>query len=334
MESRRPLVYYTHWCPPEGPDLLAPTCDVHTRAAGEAASREQIVEGARDAVALCYFVPDLVDDALIAALPRLRVLAGFGKGYDNVDVAAATRRGVWVTNVTDALTESTADLAWSLLLALARKTVAGDAFVRGGGFDGWHPRRLLGRRVHGSVLGIWGFGAIGRAIARRAAGFGMTVLYHDPMRAHDGVERELQARYAERDELLREADHVVLCFPLTDATRGAVGARELALMRRGTALINVARGSVVDEDAVASAVAAGRIAGYAADVFALEDRQYADRPGAIPEDLLAQRERSVLTPHLGTGVLADRVELARAQALNVLDALAGRRPRGAVNDVA
>ena len=329
-ERDRPLVYYTHWCPPEGPALLAERCTVVTQAPGDAAPRERILAEARDASALCYFVPDLIDADLIAALPKLRVLAGFGKGFDNVDLSAAHARGIWVTNVPYGLTEATADLAWTLMMTLARRILEADELVRSGEF-GWHESRLLGRGVYGTTLGLWGFGAIGRALARRAAGFGMEVLYHDPVRAGEAEERALGVRYVASDALLRQSDHLVLCLPLTDATRRLVGEAELAAMKPTAALINPARGSIVDEDAVAAALATGRLAGYAADVFAAEDRQYADRPRAVPGALLSLRERTVFAPHLGTAVRADRVALARWQAEDVLDALSGRRPRGAID---
>jgi phosphonate dehydrogenase len=329
-ERTRPLVYYTHWCPPEGPALLAERCTVVTQSPGGPASRARILAEAYEASALCYFVPDLIDADLIAALPKLRVLAGFGKGFDNVDLAAARACGIWVTNVPFGLTEATADLAWTLMMTLARRVLEADALVRSGAY-GWHESRLLGRGVHGTTLGLWGFGAIGRALARRAAGFGMEVIYHDSAPPSEGDEASPAARFVAPEALLRQSDHLVLCLPLTDRTRRLVGEAELAAMKPTAALINTARGSIVDEDAVAAALAAGRLAGYAADVLAVEDQQYPDRPSGVPRALLAQRERTVFTPHLGTAVLADRVALARWQAEDVLEALSGRRPRGAVD---
>jgi phosphonate dehydrogenase len=273
---------------------------------------------AKDAFALCFFVPDLIDDALLSRLPRLRILAGFGKGYDNVDVAAATARRIWVTNVPDALTDGTADLAWALLLGLARGVRAGDALVRAGRFSGWSASARLGTSVSGKILGIVGYGAIGRAIAHRAAGFGMRVLHCDLNTA------------TRLEEVLGLADFIVLALPLTDATRRTIDARRLRLIKKSAYLVNIARGSVVDEAAVADALARDALAGYASDVFEMEDRQYPERPAGIDARLLAS-ERTLLTPHIGTATHEDRLALVQAQ--SVLDALDGRRPATAVNDV-
>ena len=316
--------------PPQGPALLRPTCDVVEAWRTTAPSAAEIAERAHDAAALCYFVPDRIDGALIEALPHLRILAGFGKGVDNVDLEAATARGIWVTNVPNALTDATADLAWGLLLGLARRIAASDAFVRSGAIPGWDAQRFLGARITGQRLGLLGFGAIGQAVARRARGFAMEVRYHD-LRRDLRAERELDARFVSRDELLGNADALVLALPLDERTRAGLGAEELALLAPHTLVVNVARGSLVDEAAVASALEAERLGGYASDVFALEDHQYADRPGGIDARLLDARERTLFTPHLGTAVYADRVELALVQATCVLQALRGERPGGAVN---
>jgi phosphonate dehydrogenase len=292
---------------------------------------DEIVAHAADATALCFFVPDLIDAALIARLPKLKLLASFGKGYDNADIAAATERGIWVTNVPDALTEATADMAWALMLGIARNVVPGDAAVRARTLTGWHPRALLGASVHGKRLGIIGFGEIGRAIARRASGFAMNVSYFDIKRAHGGAELQLGATYAALDDVLRSSDFVMVVAPLDDRTRGLIGAREIELMRPNAYVINIARGSVVDESAVAAALERRAIAGYAADVFAFEDRQFPDHPAYIDPILLAHRDRTAFTPHLGTAVLEDRRALAISQAASVLDVLNGKPPRGAVN---
>lgn len=332
--TRRPLVVYTHRVPPSGPALLRATCDVIENSSDESPSRAAILERAEYADALCFFVPDVIDVAFIDALPRLRVLAGFGKGFDNVDVAAATARGIWVTNVPNALTEATADLAFGLLLALARNITRGDTFVRTGAPGGWHPTRLLGHSVAGATLGIVGFGAIGQALARRAAGFGMTVLASDPRAIDPARASALNVRAVARDALLKQADIVMLAAPLTVATRRLIDRNALRLMRADALLVNPARGSLVDEAAVADALASGALGGYAADVFAFEDRQFADSSEAIDARLLADRTRTVFTPHLGTAIGGARAELARVQATCILQALAGGRPFGAVNDLA
>lgn len=318
ISGQRPVTYYTHSPPSEGPELLRGSSEVRIHGGAAGAGRATIERDARQAFALCFFVPDLIDAKLLSHLPRLRVLAGFGKGYDNVDVAAATAQGVWVTNVPDDLTGGTADLACGLLLGLARGIRAGDALVRAGAFDGWSPRTQLGTSLGGKVLGIVGYGAIGRAIARRAGGFDMRVLFSD------------LASGTPLDELLAAADFIMLTLPLSHTTRHLIDARRLRLVKPGAYLINVARGSIVDEAAVADALESGALAGYASDVFELEDRQYADRPANVEGRLLCS-PHTLLTPHLGTATVEDRRRLAIVQAQAVLDALAGRRPASAVN---
>jgi len=248
-----------------------------------------------------------------------------------VDVAAATARGIWVSNVPDALTEATADMAWTLMVGVARNIVPADAAVRARTYAGWHPKALLGARVHGKRLGVIGFGEIGRAIAQRAAGFMMNVSYYDVLRAAPDVEARYTATYASLDDVLRGSDFVMLVAPLTDRTRNLIGARQVALMKSHAYLINIARGSIVDEAAIAAALERHAIAGYAADVFAFEDRQYPDHPSYIDPILLAHRDRTLFSPHLGTAVLEDRRALSLSQAASVLDVLNGKPPRGAVN---
>jgi phosphonate dehydrogenase len=286
---------------------------------------------ARDAVALCFFVPDRIDAAVMDQLPALRILAGFGKGFDNVDVPAATERGIWVTNVTAALSDATADLAWALLLANARGVVCGDARVREYPDIGWDVAAELGRAVTGATIGVYGFGLVGRAIAERSLGFRMSVLYCDPTPAAREVEERLGARRVDAAELLAQADYVVLAVPLVDATYHLIDAAALGQMKATAILVNPARGSIVDEAAIAEALERGTLGGYAADVFEHEDRQYAGRPTRLLPALVDDRRRTVFTPHLGTAVAADRVALALAQARAVRAVLAGERPDCAVN---
>jgi len=301
----RPIVAYSHRAPPEGAALLAAVADVRPWNADRSPTRAELIAHARDASVLCFFVPDRIDVELLAALPALRLLAGFGKGYDNVDVAAATARGILVTNVPEALTDATADLAWALLLALARDVVSGDAAVRATPTIGWRPDARLGRAVTGATLGLYGFGQVGRAIAARATGFRMRVLYHDAVSISAATSGD--ARGVSLDE------------------------RALATMKPTALLVNPARGSIVDEAAVAVALERGTIAGYAADVFEHEDRQYAQRPRALAATLIDDRQRTAFTPHAGTAVAADRVRLALAQAEAVRAFLAGDVPASAVN---
>ena len=324
-----PIVAYSHRAPPEGAALLASLADVRPWNDDRSPTRAELIAHARDASVLCFFVPDRIDAGLIADLPALQLLAGFGKGYDNVDVAAATTRGILVTNVPEALTDATADLAWALLLALARDVVSGDAAVRANPSIGWRSGARLGRAVTGATLGIYGFGHVGRAIAARAGGFRMRVLYHDAVSIPANVLGD--ARGVSRERLFAESDFVVLAVPLTASTYHAIDEGALAKMKPTAVLINPARGSIVDEAAVAVALERGTIAGYAADVFEHEDRQYAQRPRALAATLIDDRQRTVFTPHAGTAVAADRVRLALAQAEAVRAFLAGDVPASAVN---
>jgi phosphonate dehydrogenase len=275
-------------------------------------------------------MPDRVDAALLACAPRLRVVAGALKGHDNIDVAACSARGIWVTTCPDLLTAPTAELAVGLAIALLRHLPAGDALVRAG-HAGWRPA-LYGRSLVAARVGIQGMGSVGREIAGLLSGFRCQVGYHDPVALPRADEVRLTSARVTQEALLRGSDVVFMAAPLTATSRHAIDAGALALMRPDAVLVNVGRGSVVDEDAVADALAAGRLGGYAADVFAFEDWSLPDRPRAVPAALLAQVERTVFTPHLGSAVSDVRLAIEREAALNVLAALRGERPQGAVNE--
>ena len=319
----KPRVVVTHWVHPEVLDLLRSVADVDVNPGRESWPHDELLRRVRDADAMIAFMPDRVDDAFLAAAPRLRIVAGALKGFDNLDVAACTRRGVWVTIVEDLLTAPTADLALGLLLALTRNILPGDRSVRAPGYPGWRPI-LYGAGLSGANVGVIGFGLLGRAIVQRLTGFGAKVRIHDPGAKGDPLWMPL-------DLLLPHSDIVVLAAPLTPATHHMLGAAGLARMRPGAHLVNVGRGSVVDEVAVAAALESGHLAGYAADVFEFEDLSLADRPRAIPEALLAFPDRTVFTPHLGSAVDAVRREIALSAARNVVDVLEGRPPRDSVN---
>jgi glyoxylate reductase len=256
----------------------------------------------------------VVDDAMLELLPSLRVVANYGAGYELVDVEAARRRGVVVTNTPGVTTAATADLTFGLLLALRRRIVAGDSFVRSGRWgSGWADEPLRGEEVAGSTLGIVGFGRIGEAVAARARGFDMRVLYTRRGRDEDPEYRTLE-------ELLDESDIVSLHVPLTDETRGLIDAERLALMRDGTALINTARGQIVDEPALVAELVSGRLqAGL--DVFA-------DEPN-VPAELL-ELSNVVMTPHLGTATQATREAMTRVLVDNLLAVETGQPPPNAV----
>jgi glyoxylate reductase len=275
-----------------------------------------------DADALVALLSHPVDRELLAAAPQLRVVANYAAGTNNVDVALATELGIVVTNTPDALTETTADLTFGLLLCAARRLVEGDALVRRGEFDGWGPEVHLGTDVHGTTLGIVGLGRIGRAVARRGRGFDMRILYVDERPAPAEVERELGARRVAKEELLAESDFVSLHCPLTPATRHYLGAADFARMKRTAILVNAARGPLVDEAALARALQQGVIAGAALDVFEEEPRIH---PG------LKDEPRAVLAPHIGSATVATRRRMAELCAQSVIDVLRGERPAHCVN---
>jgi lactate dehydrogenase-like 2-hydroxyacid dehydrogenase len=273
---------------------------------------------------LICLLTDRIDAEFLAVCPRLRVVANVAVGYDNIDVAAATSAGVAVTNTPRVLTEATADLAFALLLATARRVPEGDAFLREGRYTHWRVRQeQTGVDVHGATLGLFGLGQIGRAVARRARGFDMTVLYHDVQPLPDEDEAALGVTYVPFGELLARSDFVSVHAPLTDSTRHRFDAAALAAMKPTAMLINTARGPIVDEAALAAALRDGVIAGAGLDVY--------EREPEVDPLLLQLRERVVLLPHLGSATGATRREMCRTAARNVRDALLGRRPENLVN---
>jgi len=274
----------------------------------------------RDAVALMVFMPDSLDEAFLRECPNLKIVAGALKGYDNFDVEACTRLGIWFTIVPDLLTEPTAELALALMLGLARNVLPGDQLIRSGSFQGWRPV-LYGTGLAGGTVGIIGFGAVGRALARMLQGFSCRIQYCDP--SAEGS--------TPLDVLLASSDFVLPLLPLTPDTFHMLGRDALAGMQRGAYLINVSRGSVVDEEAVADAIESGHLAGFAADTFEMEDWARRDRPREIHPRLLRLTDSTLFTPHLGSAVASARREIERAAANNILQALRGEHPSGAIN---
>ncbi len=288
--------------------------------------RKAVLDGARDADVLLSLLTEAVDREVLEAGPRLRGVANYAVGYDNVDVAAATELGIPVSNTPGVLTDTTADLTWALLLASARRVAEADRFTRAGRFEVWGPMLFPGDDVSpgGSgrrkVLGIVGFGRIGSAVARRAVGFEMEVLAHDP-RHRDRVEEAGHA-WVELDELLERSDFVCLHPPLTDETRHLIGEEELRRMKPSAHLVNVSRGPVVDEGALVRALRKGWIAGAALDV-------YEDEPELAPG--LAELENAVLVPHIGSASRDTRGRMARIAAENAIHHLRGEPAPDAVN---
>jgi glyoxylate reductase len=259
-------------------------------------------------------ITDTIDDGVLAT-PGLKVVSNVAVGYNNIDVAAAKRRGVVVTNTPDVLTDTTADFAWALLMAAARRVVEADGYARSGQWKSWKWDLLWGLDVHGKTLGVLGFGRIGRAVARRALGFDMRVLYHDVARAPSDVERELKATYVDRDTLLRESDFISLHVLLSAETRHLIDERALRSMKKTAVLVNAARGPIVDETALLRALSERWIAAAGLDVFE-------DEPVITPG--LVALPNVVLAPHIASASFDTRVAMSTLAVKNCLAVLAGK----------
>jgi glyoxylate reductase len=266
------------------------------------------------AEAVICTLTDRIDETLLAEAPRLKIVANYAAGYDNIDLAAARKRGIVVTNTPDVLTDATADLTWALLLAVARRVVEGDAWLRAGTWIGWRPTQMLGTEVTGKILGIVGMGRIGQAVARRAEGFRMPVLYAS-RRACSSPSSSSSWTHLSLPGVLRQADFVSLHVPLSDATRHLIGARELALMKATSFLINTSRGAVVDEEALVSALQSGGIAGAGLDVY--------EREPAVHAGLVAL-SNVVLLPHLGSATQDARIRMGMICLENIAAVLSGK----------
>lgn len=320
--SERPRVYVTRLIPEEGMRLVREHTEYAIWEEDRPVPREVLLEEAARSVGLLCLLTDRIDGELLDAAPGLKIVANMAVGYDNIDVPAATTRHVPITNTPGVLTETTADLAWALLMATARRVVESDRFTREGRWETWSPMLLLGTDVHHATLGIVGLGRIGAEVAKRARGFDMRILYASRSRKPE-LERELGMQHVSLDELLRESDFVSIHTPLTPDTRNLIGARELALMKPTGILINSARGPIVDQQALTEALVARRIGGAGLDVFTEE-------PVSVQDPLL-KLDNIVVLPHIGSATTATRGKMARIAAENLVAALAGNRPPNLVN---
>ena len=284
--------------------------------------RDVLLAAAREAEGLLTLLTDRVDQELLDQAPQLRAVSNMAVGFDNIDVAACTARRIAVGNTPGVLTETTADFAFALLMATARRVVEADAFVRAGRWKTWDPGLLLGQDVHGATIGIAGLGQIGQAIARRAHGFGMRILYTDEIPRPE-TEAATGAQRVDKDTLIREADFLTLHVPLMPETYHFIGARELALMKPTAVLINTSRGPVVDQKALAEALRAGRPAGAALDVT--------DPEPISMDDPLLTLPNVIIAPHIASASLATRSKMADMAVDNLLAGLEGRRPPNCVN---
>ena len=328
--SEKPLVIITQRIHQEVRDFLERHCRVWANEGLEPLPTSQLILKASEAEAMMVFMPDRIDDDFLGHCPRLKVIGAALKGYDNFDIEACTRRGIWFTIVPDLLTVPTAEMVVGLMIALARNILPGDHLVRDGNFQGWRPQ-LYGLGLQGRTAGIIGMGAVGQAVARRLAAFEMHILYTDIHPLPEERQLDSPALFTSLDDLLQRSDYILPLVPLTETTKHLLNAERLALIKPGSFLVNAGRGSLIDEAAVAKALQSGHLGGYAADVFEMEDWALLDRPEAIHPILLALPERTVFTPHLGSAVKTNRLQIEMEAARNIVEALDGKTPRGAIN---
>ena len=313
----RPRVFVSRIIPDEGLDLIRGSCDMDLWDGELPPPRDELLRRVAGVDGALTLLTDKVDDAFLdAAGPQLRVVSNYAVGFDNIDVAACARRGIPVGNTPGVLTDTTADLAWTLLMAAARRVPEGDRYVRDGRWKTWGPLLLLGPDVHGATIGIVGFGRIGQAVARRAAGFGMRILYHDVSELPADVTEPLGAVFTPLDDLLAQSDFVSLHVNLTSETRHLIDARTLGLMRPTAVLVNTSRGPVVDQAALADALEQEVIFAAALDVT---------DPEPIPmDDRLVGRDDCLIVPHIASASRATRGKMAQMAAANLIAGVTGQ----------
>jgi len=317
----KPKVLATRPLFPAAQEILDAACEAEYWTKPERISREELLSRIKDKEGLVCLLTEKVNLELLSAAPKLRIAANVAVGFDNIDVTACTKRGVVATNTPGVLDETTADFAWTLMMSVARRIVEGDTLARSGNWTGWDLDQLVGTDVWGKTLGIVGFGRIGRAMARRALGFQMKVIYADAVRAPEAVEKEWKAEYRGMASLLAESDFVSLHVPLLPETRGLFDAAKFSKMKPTAYLINTSRGAVVDEAALVHALEGGKIAGAALDVFENEPLIH---PGL-------KRSNVVLAPHIASASIETRTKMACMAAENVVALFKGQRPPNMLN---
>lgn len=326
----RAKVVVTHCVHEQVQALLAAETELSVNQSMESWPEEKLVELASDAEGLMVFMPDRINEAFLKQCPKLKIVGAALKGHDNIDVDACSRRSIWVAIAPDLLSQPTAELAISLILGLIRNVLPGDQLVRSGGFKGWRPQ-LYGSSLSGKTVGMLGMGRVGQAFARMMTGFNARMIYYDPIPLSPVQEAVMGIGRVTFDQLIERSDILALLAPLTKATFQIMNGSTLTKMKQGAYLINVGRGSLVDEASVAQALDTGPLAGYAADVFAIEDRSVPEYPHQIHPALLKNTEHTLFTPHLGSAVARARLEIELAIARNILQALRGHRPTDAIN---
>jgi len=318
----KPAVLVTKRIYPEAIEYLHEHAEVDYAATDDGLPAEELLKRIRGKQAVVSQLTDKFSAPVLDQLDGVRIIANVAVGFDNIDVAAATRRKILVTNTPDVLTDTTADFAFALLMAAARRVVEGHRFVHSGKWTKWRIDLLVGQDVHHRTLGIFGMGRIGQAVARRGRGFDMRILYHDAVRAPEAVERELGAEFVSAERLLRESDFVSLHVPLLAETRHMMGAEQFRIMKPTAILVNTSRGPVVDEAALGAALEEGVIAGAGIDVFENEPRVH---------PTLLRLDNVVLAPHIASASVDTRRKMSMMAVENAVAALEGRRPANLVN---
>ncbi len=310
-------VFVTYEIPDSGLKMLREKFELDVYTGEEFLTKEEMIERARKADAMVAHLRDPIDAQFIQSLEKMKIIADYAVGYNNIDVQAATERGIYVTHTPGVLTEATADIAFALILAVARRIVESDRFVRDGKFVGWKPKLMLGYDLYGKTLGIVGMGRIGQAVARRALGFGMNIVYHNRNRLPQELETEFNAKYLSLDELISTSDFISLHTPLTKETFHMIDAEKISHMKPNAIIVNTARGPVIDEQALYEALKARKIAGAGFDV-------YENEPKLTPG--LEKLDNVVLLPHIGSATYETREKMSQIVAINIIEALEGRIP--------
>jgi glyoxylate reductase len=318
----KPKVYVSRLIPQEGLDIVLSACDAEVNADDTPLSHDELIAKVRGKDGLLCLLTDEIDDAVLGASSQLKIVANVAVGFNNIDVPAATRRKVLITNTPGVLDHTTADFTWCLLLASARRLAEAERYTRAGKYTGWGIMLLCGEDIFGKTLGVCGLGRIGRGVAKRAQGFEMRILYTDAVRAPAEVEQELGAQFVDKETLFREADFVTLHVPLLPETHHYVSVNELKLMKRTAHLINASRGPVLDEAALVLALRERWIAGAGIDVFEHEPRMAAG---------LTELDNVTLAPHIASASVETRTKMAVMAATSLVEALQGGRPANLVN---
>jgi len=319
----KPKVYVTRELPERGLKIIMERFDAEVWPEYAPPPKKTIIEKAKDVDALATLLSDKIDAEVFDAAPKLKMIAQLAVGFDNVDVQEATKRGIYVSNTPEVLTDTTADFAWTLLMALARRVVEADKYVRMGKWKvGWHPAMLQGRDIYGATMGIVGAGRIGYAVAKRATGFSMKILFYDVIPRPE-MEKDFGAKKVDLDELLKQSDFVSVHVPLMKETHHLINAEKLRLMKKTAYLINNSRGPVVDEKALYEALNEGRIAGAGLDVFEQE-------PTSLANPLL-KLDNVVVAPHISSASYETRSKMAEMVADNLIAFFEGKKPPNLIN---